>query len=277
MLVDREYLICNNGRYLTNIPIFTLDCTKTIDEKLKDLTDSTAQRFIDVSDEFIARFGDRFANENLLRWQKVLMCMHFSLMETENTIKSKYAKTNEKGVIWGRSFESSVQNHLPHGIQGFYNGCESRDKRGSVIAINFIQTLNAQHFEYSMTDSVVCTAIDCFSNLSKNRRELFENLGYVKDGKSNLTVWTYEEYKELRKMLDECISLISDLNLQTSEIAAQVTADLAPAHIRNTAEYVGAVVYRFNSLDNLVKTLFERGWLKEVENKEKPAICVIKY
>ena len=128
-----------------------------------------------------------------------------------------------------------------------------------------------------MTDSVVCTAIDCFSNLSKNRRELFENLGYVKDGKSNLTVWTYEEYKELRKMLDECISLISDLNLQTSEIAARVTADLAPAHIRNTAEYVGAVVYRFNSLDNLVKTLFERGWLKKVENKEKPAICVIKY
>ena len=38
----------------------------------------------------------------------------------------------------------------PQGIQGIYNGCESSDKLGSVIAINFRQTLNAQHFDYSM-------------------------------------------------------------------------------------------------------------------------------
>ena len=39
LLVDRQYLVCNNGKYLTNIPIFTLDCTKTIDGKLKELTE----------------------------------------------------------------------------------------------------------------------------------------------------------------------------------------------------------------------------------------------
>ena len=102
------------------------------------------------------------------------------------------------------------------------------------------------------------------------------NLAYTKDGKANFAVWTYAEYGELQAMLRECISLVSELNRKTAELAAHVTADLAPAHIRKTAEYVGAFVYRFNSIENLVNTLFDMGWLKSVEDPEKPAICVVK-
>ncbi len=80
----------------------------------------------------------------------------------------------------------------------------------------------------------------------------------------------------MRKILGECTSIVSELNRKTSEIAANVTADLAPAHIRKTAEYVGAFVYRFNSIENLVNTLFGMGWLKVTHDKEKPAICVVK-
>ena len=58
-------------------------------------------------------------------------------------------------------------------------------------------------------------------------------------------------------------------------ITARVTADLAPAHIRSSAEYVGALVYRFNSMDNLASVLFDMGWLKSVDDKEKPAVCVV--
>ena len=77
-------------------------------------------------------------------------------------------------------------------------------------------------------------------------------------------------------MLKECCAILSALNLKTSQLAATVTADLAPTHIRKTAEYVGAFVYRFNSIENLVNTLFDMGWLKAVDEKEKPAICVVK-
>ena len=278
LLVDLGYLVCKNGKYLTNIPIFTLDCTKMIDGKLKENTEATAQRFIAVADEFTARFGDRFSNENLARWQKVLMCMHFSLMETEGNLKTSYGKSmkNELGVVWGRSFDDPGNDKLPQGLQGIYNGCSANDKRGSVIAINFRQTLNAQHFEYGMTDPVVCTALDCYEHLTKDWKERLDKLGYAKDGKANFAVWTNGEYDELRKMLDACISIISELNRETAEIAAEVTADLAPAHIRQTAEYVGAVVYRFRSVENLVKTLFDMGWLKSVDDQEKPAVCVVK-
>ena len=77
-------------------------------------------------------------------------------------------------------------------------------------------------------------------------------------------------------MLKECCAILSALNLKTSQLAATVTADLAPTHIRKTAEYVGAFVYRFNSIENLVNTLFDMGWLKAVDEMEKPAICVVK-
>jgi len=279
LLVDREYLVYNNGKYLTNIPIFTLDCTNTIDEKLKELIEESARKLVAATDEFDARFENRFAKTNLARWQKVLMCMHFALMETEKTLKSKYGKTaeNSNGVIWGRSFESSVQDDLPQGIQGIYNGCESSDKRGSVIAMNFRQTLNAQHFDYGMTDPIVCTAVDCFEYLPKDWQKVLDERGYAKNGKANFAVWSYKEYNELQQILHECISVVSDLNSKTAEIAANITADLAPTHIRQTAEYVGALVYRFYSIDKLVSKLSEMDWINPVTDSDKPAICVVKY
>lgn len=53
--------------------------------------------------------------------------------------------------------------------------------------------------------------------------------------KANFAVWTNKEYDELQKMLHECISIVSDLNRKTAELAANITADLAPSHIRKNA------------------------------------------
>lgn len=288
LLVDRQYLVCNNGKYLTNIPIFTLDCTKIIDGKLKELTEDTAKKFISAEDEFEERFGERFADENLARWQKLLLCLHWSLIDTENHLTTNYGELPDdgpyslvnggggSGIIWGRSTENVVGDKLPRGIQGIYNGVPSGDGRGSVIAMNFRQTLNAQRFEGNMTDPVVCTAVDCYAYLPKDWKERLSKLGYTDNGKPNFAVWTAEEYDKLREILGKCTAIVSNLNRKTSEIAANVTADLAPAHIRKTAEYVGAFVYRFNSIENLVNALFDMGWLKAVSDKEKPAVCVVK-
>ncbi len=278
LLTESQYLVCRNGKYLTNIPVFTLDCTETIDGKLKALTEATAEKYIAAADEFDARFGDRFADENLARWQKILLCLHFSLMETEDSLKNTYGQSTENGlgVVWGRSFEKPADANLPQGIQGIYNRCEASDHRGDVIAMNFEQTLNAQQFEYGMTDPIVCTAVDCYEYLPEKWQKILADMGYADGGRANFPVWTKAEYEELRTMLGGCTSLVSELNRRTSEIASAITADLAPAHIRRTAEYVGAVVYRFHSIDNLVNTLFAMEWLKPVDDQAKPAICVVR-
>lgn len=207
---------------------------------------------------------------------------------TENDLEKNYGELPKDGpyslvngggghgIIWGRSTENVVGDKLPRGIQGIYNGCPASDGRGSVIAMNFRQTLNAQHFEGQMTDPVVCTAADCFEYLSQDWQKVLNDLGYAKDGKANFAVWTNTEYDELQKMLCECISIISELNRKTAELAANITADLAPSHIRKNAEYVGAFVYRFYSIDKLVSKLFDMDWIKTVGDNEKPAVCVVR-
>lgn len=92
LLVDRRYLVCNGGKYLTNIPIFTPDCTKAIDGKLKELIDESAQKIVAIADDFDTRFGNRFANANLANWQKFLLCLHFSLIDTENDLTNNYGE-----------------------------------------------------------------------------------------------------------------------------------------------------------------------------------------
>ena len=210
------------------------------------------------------------------------------MINTENDLEKNYGELPKDGpyslvngggghgIIWGRSTENVVGDKLPRGIQGIYNGCPASDGRGSVIAMNFRQTLNAQHFEGQMTDPIVCTAVDCFEYLPKDWQKVLNDLHYAKDGKADFAVWSNEEYDELKQMLQECITIVSDLNRKTAELAANITADLAPSHIRKNAEYVGAFVYRFYSIDKLVSRLFEMDWVKAVEDNEKPAVCVVR-
>ena len=289
LLIDRQYLIKKNGKYLTNIPIFTSECTDTINEKLDKFISATAHKFIEIMDEFELRFGNRFSNENLMRWQKVLLCLRWSLVETENDITSNYGDLPKdgpyslvnggggNGIIWGRSTERFTENDLPCSIQGIYNGCPSSDGRGSVVAMNFRQTLNAQNFEFGMTDPVVCTAVECFEYLPEEWKNILHKLDYETDGKPNFPVWTIREFETIEQILKVSTATVTELNRKTSEIAATVTADFAPAHIRSSAEYVGAFVYRFNSIETLVNKLFEIGYLKPADDKEKPAMCVVKY
>lgn len=114
-----------------------------------------------------------------------------------------------------------------------------------------------------------------YDKIKKDWKERLTKLGYANNGKANFAVWTAEEYNKLREILSECTSIVSELNRKTSKIAANTTADLASAHIRKTAAYVGAFVYCLNSIENLVNTLFDMGWLKVTHDKEKPAICVV--
>lgn len=278
LLTDRHYLTCENGKYLTNIPIFTEECTSTLDTKLKDLTEDTAKKLVAIADEFYARFGNRFACENLARWQKVLLCVHFALIKSEDALKNAYGVDGARtGVVWGQSFKAVDKGSPARGIQGIYNGVPSLDGRGTAIAINFFETLNAQHFEHNLTDPVVCTAVDCYEYLPREWQDILTDLGYARDCKANFAVWTKEEYNELETILGESISLITEFSRKTAELAAAITADLAPAHIRKTAEYVGAIVYRFNSIENLVDSLFRSEWLRRVNDNRKPAVCVVKH
>ena len=155
LLCDRQYLVCKKGTYLTNIPLFSLECSRIIKEKLKEQAEITTEKFIRIADEFEKRFGNRFADENLSRWQKLLLCLSFSLNITENHIEEKYGELPKdgpyslvnggggQGIVW--AYEDTTCEYVnKNRIRGIYDDCPSSDGRGTVIAMNFSQTLNAQ-------------------------------------------------------------------------------------------------------------------------------------
>ncbi len=284
ILLEKQYLIHKNGKYLTNIPIFTLDCQNTINEKLKAITKETAKSFISVIDGFCEKFKSKIKNENIMRWQKALLCLHFALIATENDINNIYGDlpidgpyshlTGGCGFVWGRSmpFTENTDNR----IQGIYNGMPSNDGRGSVIAMNFKQILNTKLFTKNMVDPIVCTAVDCFDYLPTEWQKLLEEMKFADNKSATFPVYSKEEYCDFKKILKECIDIVIKLNRDTIDVAARITSDLAPKHIRKTAEYVGAFIYCFNSIENLVDALFDMKYLLPVKDDEKPAICVIK-
>lgn len=136
LLIDRQYLVCKNDRYITNIPIFTCECEKAIKQKTKDVTKKAASRLIEIKDEFLNSFGERFENENQARWNKILLSLHFALANSENNMgelpdKGPYSLVNGgggKGIVWGRCIDKSVKESESTHINGIYNGWPSSDK-----------------------------------------------------------------------------------------------------------------------------------------------------
>ena len=280
LLKQRQYLIEKGGKLVTNIPIFTEECTAAIEEKLAALTRETAEQFKSMSGEFEEQYRERFADENLMRWQKMVIATHFALLKSRGNDElpedGPYSLVNGgggKGVIWGRSTESA--DRKSHRIHGIYNGVPSGDGRGSVVAVNYDQTLNAQEFRPMMAPEIVSVAVSCYQYLPGESKERMTKYGYAIDGKPNFPVYTMQEYGNLERMLEKEIRLLSDLFEKTAETASAVNADLAPSHIRKTAESVAAIVYRFHTVETLADTLFTDGWLQPVDDQKKPAMFAV--
>lgn len=146
-----------------------------------------------------------------------------------------------------------------------------------MIAFNFKPIVYAQHFETNMIDPISCTGMGCFHALPDNCKPWVSELGYAKNGQPNFTVYTDEEYERLPNELANGIKIFIDLFNQTSEIAAEITAQHAPEHIRKFAEKVGAFTYQFDSLAAIVNDLYKENWLQNVNKTDKPALCLIKH
>ena len=287
ILVERQYLIEKNGRYVTNIPIFTSDCRDAIRRRIDELAAESVAGFAAKAEgAFAERYGDRFRSENLMRWQMVTLAVSFALSDTDGTLEREFGKLPDNGiyshirggsgVVWGRATDDAAGNGGNiSGISGIYNGAQSEDGRGSVTAINFAETLNAQRFVGGEATPLVAAAVGCYEYLPDVWQKQLTAENYVTDEKPNFAVWTEEEHKALRELLREPIAVITELIKETSAAAADITADMAPEHIRDSARYVGALVYRFDAIERIVAELFRSEWLLPVEDADKPAMYAV--
>ncbi len=283
LLIERQYLVCNKDKYITNIPIFTCECEKTISNKVKSIIKDAAIELSAIEDEFATEYGKKFENENQTRWNKTLLALHFAIASREKITgklpeNGPYSLVNGgggRGVVWGRCIGSTPKNDLEQ-IRGIYNGCLSNDKRGSVIAMNFGQVKETQQFSSNFTDPLVATAVDCFEYLPDEWKKILDAYGFVENRKANFPVYTYEEYKNLEKILERSISILYNLGEKVTKIASEIMADFAPVHIKEHAEYVGSFIHSLDIAQSVVNELYGMNYLKPVENGFKPAMCVVK-
>ena len=281
ILTERQYLIQKNGKYITNIPIFTSDCRDAVRGRIDEKVAGAVGNFIkSVGDGFCAKYGDRFGNENFMRWQIATLAVRFALLETDNDYgelptDGPYSHImGGEGIIWGRTSEESSPEP-EHGINGIYNGIDSGDGRGSVVAINFAEIGNGQRFVGGYEAPLVTAALGYTEHLPVEWQNRLENECYIADGKPNFAVWTSSEHDDIKGILHDCVSVLTGLVRETSVTAADITADMAPDHIRSAARYAGAVVYRFDAIERVIAELCRTGWLLPVANTDKPAMCVI--
>lgn len=171
LLLGRQYLLYKNGRYVTNIPIFTSECREEIARKLKAPVAAAARQFVAcLGDVFRNEFGNMFENENLLRWQALMLCSHFALLRTDTKAAlpddGPYSLVNGgggSGFVWGRSALTDGDLEADRDFYGIYNGCPSADGRGSVIAFNYAYLHDSQAFGEHFTDPLVCIGGGCYA------------------------------------------------------------------------------------------------------------------
>lgn len=286
LLLENHLLNRKNGRYQTNIPVFTQECTEEIEQKTGTVIRDAAQKFMQASETaFRERFGSRFADENLLRWQIVMLCSHFSFGRLEALLKETYGSVypsddvyrhlrGGSGVVWGRSFSAAVQPKSAETICGIYGG-RSADGRGEVIAVNFGQLRNAQAYNGSLLDAVSCTGVGCYAYLPKEWKEFQCENGYAVGGKPNFAVYTAAEFAGLPDLLNEPLQVFTDAFRISLDCITRVAVDHAPDPIRRTARHTAAFVYQFAGVERLVGELYRNGWLGPVEDSAKPALCVV--
>lgn len=279
LLTERGYLVRRGGKYLTNIPIFTADCTEAADRAFGTLVKDAAARYAALHDGLAERFGERFESASQRGWQRLLLCLHFALIESSTVRAERYGQLPEngvysklcggRGIVWGRSARDS--EHSSCRIYGIYNDGPLGD---GIIAMNFAQTLDVQHYQSDMFGAISAAA-ESIDGLSSGQLEMLERLGYVGGGRTHFPVWTESEYNELRELLADGISVLSECLIACSERAAGISADLAPEHIRAEAEFAGANVYGFVAAERLTDALFEIGALDTEHLTGIPALCAV--
>lgn len=278
LLLQKEYIIEKNGKYIANIPIFTKECNEEIEKRLCAIIEKAAEEFSALAyDDFKKEFGNKFENENAMRWQMATLCAREAFVSglDDNSLPADgpYRLVNGgggRGFIWGRSEEKNSRIH------GIYSGYCNNDMSNYVIVFNFQQMLGVQDFSGDHTAAVCAVARENTQALSERDKNIVTAQGYAKDGKANFPVYTKEEFERAKEFLAPMARIFRNVALETTKTAAYVTAEHSPAHIKKTAEMVGAFKYGFDSAEKFIDRLYEKGWLDAPDTAQKCAMCIVK-
>ena len=285
-LWEKNVLIQKNGKYETNVVIFTKEYQEEADEKTMPVVKDTAEiigKFLDerLADIKSIGFHTGALDDNMLKWQVAAMILVQGIIKYEtspNRIPPKKYPGLE-GFLFGREdYESPYPKGGGYGEWDNANG-------DSIQYHGFVPGSTMDNHTYFHNE----TRINITADIAKGRTaDLNENnssevaefirRGFAKKtgDKLSLTfpVFTWEQHKELLSLIEDMITVFAGQTQKFIQTATDILIQHTPVPLKKEAESMAWV-----NMDDIwgasLKTMMDNGILQPVPENNPAAYTLL--
>jgi len=268
ILLDSELLkLMQNGRYQTNIFIYTTACQENIILKTKDLYKNYAQKLSSIVDSKIAEvteliFKDSGFSQNKIKWFLSHFILWHSAMQDSEKLNYTVYKHGE-ALLWGQNYDYSAYSH---GFNGIY-GCESGEYKGWMHASNYklLENCQANIGGGIEKEFILAAAHKSFERFNNDEIAQYLQRGFVeKDGASYKSLCPTMMQAQYNRLCEICSGDISEANrwfYDTLSVISETMKNHAPAAVNPQVRGIGAIRSASVNMSYIMQNLCEMGYL----------------
>lgn len=280
--------VLSNGRYQTNMIIFTDAYEKEVDQKVRGIYETLAERVNGEIQrikglECAKEIRQQVASDQRVLWAITNILAHKVMDELGNIREEQFGEypilTNgHSGFIYG--YDNDYKNHHFNGIYGHVENLEST---GYVTVINYKAIEKCQRFNPKLRDECTLLAsiavgeeVMQYTNSCINLIE--DNIILNKDGelKPNFPILTQDMLEGLGNELNQIIEDIKTSTLAIIEEASKILKNHAPKNLKDQYGPLVFIKYKLDVMACIVEEMVRKQYLQVPEEKVPLAILGIR-
>lgn len=270
ILLDAELIkLLQNGRYQTNIFIYTTACQEDIIIKTKDLYKKYAQKLSSFVDNKIVEvkehiFTDNGFSENKLKWFISHFILWHSRIESQKDLDFPII-AGAKAFLWGYNHDYSEYNH---GFNGIYGKNTSENYNGWVHISNYKLLEKSQVRVISNQKDIDFLLAAANNDWHKFKPEeiaqYFQKQFIEKDGNSYKLLCPVMTQVQYNKLCGICSDEIKEINSELSKMLSVISGVMenhAPKAVQSQIKDIALISGSFNDMANVIQNLCDMGYL----------------
>jgi len=284
-LCEKEFIVKKGGKYETAVIIFTKEFlneayikTLSVKYEIAEIISSFLnERINDIKNIGFCRGND---DDELLKW--LIIHVIFQDMGVKYSQKLPMPQTKYAGVeaiVWGvEPFPYPPDNSI---FWPFFNGVD-----GHIWCFDFPingAMMDAFYFDRHLNRINIIIEIAKGKSTGFSKNDLIEvaefiKLGFVEKNDSvlqlKIPVFTHEQFKQLKVLVGDIASVITDKAMQIANINKDILQQHAPGLLKNEIENIFRIVF-INISDVPIKRMLDNGNLKRITNHVHPTTFVV--
>ena len=274
-----------NGKYQTNIIIFTDVYEKEVLSKIKEIYEDTADKvncaISDVADKSREiKFQGCDYNQNRLLWTLANLSMFYAMNLADGKARKIFGdypllSNGSFGFVYGYD-----NNYVNHHFNGIYGRCENKENTVYVSVINYRIIEKCQQWQPNNWDkSVKAMTAAVLGGSMDNENEMLINLiedGFINSKNDKLTtnfpVFTSTQFNEMWDLLKPISEEIEKCISEIVKIAGAILRSHAPKVLEKQCDQLASIKFEMDVVALIIETMVRKGYLKIPEVNEKLAI-----